>query len=552
MGYSITYGGVTLGFTVSPEPGVISFSPSLPPPGHVGDDYLVNASANSGATVTFSVDLSTLGVCTISSSTITFEHVGTCLIDASAAATEDYTNATASQPVTVEKGTGSISFTSTAPSPGTVNGTYDVLTLTNSGLTAELTIDPASVSVCSIEGSLVSFQHVGTCTVDAFTPATSDYTSATTSQSVTVAKATGTVTISSANPGPVAIASTYTPLALSNSGGTIAWSTSSSSSVCTVSAGTFTFTGVGSCVVVATVASTADYTSATTSQSVGVVASAGTITFTSTAPAPGAIGTPYAVTTSTNSGATVTLSIDPSTTADCSIAAGSVTFVHAGTCTIDASAPALGNYTAASASQSVSVAKSTGTVTITSAAPAPGTVGGTYNVATSTNSGAAVTLSIDSTTSSNCSIAGTLVSFSHAGSCLIDAAASATSDYTSATTSQNVSIKGTTSAGHMLAAMPDGLGYWVLASDGSVIPYGTASSHGSLLGEHLNAPLVGIEAAPDGQGYWLVAADGGSVRLRGRPVLRIDRGHPSEPTHCWNGPDSRWPWLLAGGSRRCR
>ena len=56
--------------------------------------------------------------------------------------------------------------------------------------------------------------------------------------------------------------------------------------------------------------------------------------------------------------------------------------------------------------------------------------------------------------------------------------------------------------------MADGLGYWLVASDGGVFSFGDAPFHGSTGGERLNAPIVGL--APDGPGgYWLVAADGG-------------------------------------------
>ena len=60
------------------------------------------------------------------------------------------------------------------------------------------------------------------------------------------------------------------------------------------------------------------------------------------------------------------------------------------------------------------------------------------------------------------------------------------------------------------AAVPtSGTGYWLANSEGDVYPFGGAVSYGSMAGEHLNAPIVGIVAAPDGKGYWLVAKDGG-------------------------------------------
>jgi hypothetical protein len=60
-----------------------------------------------------------------------------------------------------------------------------------------------------------------------------------------------------------------------------------------------------------------------------------------------------------------------------------------------------------------------------------------------------------------------------------------------------------------IAATPDGLGYWLVGSDGGVFSYGNATFYGSTGALHLNRPIVNIEATPDGGGYWLVAADGG-------------------------------------------
>ena len=39
--------------------------------------------------------------------------------------------------------------------------------------------------------------------------------------------------------------------------------------------------------------------------------------------------------------------------------------------------------------------------------------------------------------------------------------------------------------------------------------FGTSTFFGSLAGQHLNEPIVGIAPTPDGGGYWLVASDGG-------------------------------------------
>ena len=60
-----------------------------------------------------------------------------------------------------------------------------------------------------------------------------------------------------------------------------------------------------------------------------------------------------------------------------------------------------------------------------------------------------------------------------------------------------------------IAATPDGKGYWLVASDGGVFSFGDAVFYGSMGGKPLNKPIVGMASTPDGKGYWLVASDGG-------------------------------------------
>ncbi|MGO8823713.1 MAG: hypothetical protein ACLQU9_00545 [Acidimicrobiales bacterium] len=60
-----------------------------------------------------------------------------------------------------------------------------------------------------------------------------------------------------------------------------------------------------------------------------------------------------------------------------------------------------------------------------------------------------------------------------------------------------------------MAETPGGGGYWEVGSDGGIFSYGNATFHGSTGSLKLNAPIVGMAATPDGGGYWLVASDGG-------------------------------------------
>ena len=59
------------------------------------------------------------------------------------------------------------------------------------------------------------------------------------------------------------------------------------------------------------------------------------------------------------------------------------------------------------------------------------------------------------------------------------------------------------------AFTPSHHGYWMVASDGGIFSFGDAGFYGSMGGSHLNRPIVGMASTPDGGGYWLVASDGG-------------------------------------------
>jgi len=77
-----------------------------------------------------------------------------------------------------------------------------------------------------------------------------------------------------------------------------------------------------------------------------------------------------------------------------------------------------------------------------------------------------------------------------------------------------------------MAATPSGHGYWLVASDGGVFSFGDATFAGSEGGAHLNAPIVGMAATPSGHGYWLVASDGGVFSFGDAPFEGSEGGRP--------------------------
>ena len=147
------------------------------------------------------------------------------------------------------------------------------------------------------------------------------------------------------------------------------------------------------------------------------------ISFTSSPPSAGVVGDTYAATASGGgSGNPVILSIDPGSASVCSITGSSVTFNNPGSCVIDANQAGTAKYQAAPPAQqtiTVSGTKIAQSITFTSVPRSEVE----YNVtATGGGSGNPVTFSIDpSSTSSACSISGSLVTFGQPGSCVIDA-----------------------------------------------------------------------------------------------------------------------------------
>src|SRR6185437_11991873 len=188
-------------------------------------------------------------------------------------------------------------------------------------------------------------------------------------------------------------------------------------------------------------------------------------------------------------------------------------------CTIRADQAGNDDYTPApTVTQSFDVTPASQTITFAN----PGSqVFGTSPTLTATAS-STLPVSFSSATTTICTItpAGMLTLVT-TGTCTIRADQAGNDDYTPApTVTQTFDVTGgspsppppsapSQTGGPHLAALPSGTGYWVVSSAGTLTPYGSAQSYGSMQGRPLNAPIVGIASTPDGQGYWLIAADGG-------------------------------------------
>ncbi len=154
--------------------------------------------------------------------------------------------------------------------------------------------------------------------------------------------------------------------------------------------------------------------------------------------------------------------------------------------------------------------QSSSTLSVTSSPPPTSSSGpgGTYIISatpgsgTGTSSDTSVTVSIDPTTTANCSASNYTVTFLASGNCIVDITRGGDGTYAPYRISQTFIIGN-------YASTTFRPGYYIAANDGGVFTYGSANFYGSLSNTHLNKPIVGITSTPDAKGYWLVASDGG-------------------------------------------
>ena len=392
----------------------------------------LGATASSGLAVSYSS--STASVCTISGTSAQIVGAGTCTVTASQAGNGSYAAATpVPQSFNVAKANQAISFTSTLPAAAAVGTTY-AATATGGGSNnaVAFAINSGSTSgACTISGSTVSLTGVGLCIIDAYQAGNDNYNGAPIAQqSMLIGKGTQTIAFTSPVPASPATGGTYAVAATGGASGnavTFAIDAASTAGACSMSnATTVSFAAAGTCIVNANQAGNTNYNNAAqVQQTMTVGRGSQTIAFTSTASSP-LVGGSYAVTaTGGASGNAVTFSIAGSSGSGvCTISGSTVSFAAAGSCVIAADQAGNANYSVATqALQTVTVGKGNQAITFTSNPPSNTTLGVSYTVtATGGATGNAVTFSIDgASTAGTCSISGASISFTAAGTCIVNA-----------------------------------------------------------------------------------------------------------------------------------
>ncbi|MBX9757672.1 MAG: hypothetical protein K2Y29_02770, partial [Beijerinckiaceae bacterium] len=146
----------------------ISFTSPTPASAKVGGTYTPAATATSGLSVAFSVAPASTSVCAISGGVVRFNATGSCVVQGDQPGNAGFNAAPqVTQAFSVGIADQTISFTSPAPASAKVGGTYTPAATATSGLSVAFSVAPASASVCSISGGVVTFNAIGSCVVQA-------------------------------------------------------------------------------------------------------------------------------------------------------------------------------------------------------------------------------------------------------------------------------------------------------------------------------------------------------------------------------------------------
>ena len=211
------------------------------------------------------------GRATISGSTLTITGVGTVVLQASQAASGNYTAGTQTATFTVSAQAPTITFSVANKIYGVSPFTVAASSNSSGAITYSVVSGPATIS-----GATVTVTGVGTVVLQASEAASGDFAAGTKTASFAVSAEAPTITFAVSNQtygvAPFAVS------ASSNSSGAITYSVVSGPA--TISGSTVTVTGVGTVVLQASQAASGNYTAGTKTASFAVSAEAPTITLT--------------------------------------------------------------------------------------------------------------------------------------------------------------------------------------------------------------------------------------------------------------------------------
>jgi hypothetical protein len=385
-------------------------------------DFTVSATASSGLPVTFSAS----GNCTVAGSTVHLTGVGSCTVTAFQSGDSTRANAPdVSQTFAIAKGSQTIAF-GALPDKTVVDADFGLDATASTGLTVSF----AASGNCTVSGSTVHLIGVGSCTVTASQAGDSNYNAApVVSQTFSITKANQAIVFAALGAKTFGDAD-FAVSATASSGLAVSFVVSGA---CTLSGTSVHLTGAGSCAVTASQAGDATYKAATdVPQTFSITKANQSIVF-------AALGAKtfgeanFAVSATASSGLAVSLVVSGS----CTLSGTSVHLTGAGSCTVTASQAGDANYNAAAdLPQTFTIAKASQTITF--GALANKTYGAAnFGVSATASAGLAVSFGA----SGPCTVSGSIVHVTGAGSCMVTASQPGDANYAAApSVSQTFSI----------------------------------------------------------------------------------------------------------------
>ncbi len=383
---------------------------------HYGEaDFTISATATSGEAVSFKRQS---GECTVSGATVHITGTGTCTIVASQAGNADYEAAPeVSETFSIDAASQTIAFPS-IPDQSYGGEPVALEASASSGLQVSYT----AAGPCSISGTTVVSEGVGTCEVTASQEGNGDYDAAS-SVTRSFSIGGGSQTITFADPGTHTYgAADFSPDARASSGLQVTYT---ASGVCSITeAGLVHLIEAGSCTVTAHQEGSALWEPATpVERTFTVEADSQTITFAS----PGTQtygGEPFTPVASASSGLPVTFEASE----DCAIEDDALVFTGAGSCTVTAEQSGDSQYKqAAPVSHKFTVEKAAQTIDFSVSEHTYGDPD--FTISASATSGEPVSFSRQS---GECTVSEGTVHITGTGSCTIDANQAGNANYKAA------------------------------------------------------------------------------------------------------------------------
>jgi photosystem II stability/assembly factor-like uncharacterized protein len=420
-GFSVVYDYPGSNHTVLAAPQTISFDP-LPPATYGDPDFTVGATATSGLPVSFAAS----GDCTVSGPTVHITGAGSCSITASQGGALDWQAAPdVTRTFAIAKAGQTITFSGPANQTfGDPDFTVDATATSRLPVSLAVDFGPCTLS-STIAPAQVHLHGAGACTIRASQAGDANWDAAPDeTRSFSIAMANQTIAF-----GPLGDKTfgdpDFTVSATASSGLDVSFAAAGN---CTVSGATVHIAGAGSCSITASQPGNGDWNPAPdVTQSFAIADASQTITF---APIPDHTwgDADFAVAPSASSGLPVSLAVGDGSA--CTVSGFTVHLTGAGSCSLTASQAGDADHEAApSVTRAFTIAKASQTIAF-AAIPDHTWGDADFAVAPAATSGLPVSPAVVS--GSTCTLIGTTVHITGAGSCSITASQAGNSNYEAA------------------------------------------------------------------------------------------------------------------------